>query len=138
MYQAGTLSGNTLAMAAGVAMLCTLRNHRQQIYPRLEMLTTMLINRVVDAAREAGVHITANHAGSMFTFFFTDHAVTDWDTAAACNTGQFGQFHHAMMDAGVWLPPSQFEAAFMSTAHTEQEIEQTAAAAREALALVGA
>ena len=76
-------------------------------------------------------------SGSMFTFFFTDHAVTDWDSAAGCNTEQFGRFHRAMLNAGVWLPPSQFEAAFMSAAHTEQEIEQTVAAAREALALVG-
>ena len=118
-------------------MLCTLRKNRRQLYPRLEKLTTTLVNRVVDAAREAGVHITANHAGSMFTFFFVDHAVTDWDSAAGCNTGQFGQFHRAMLNAGVWLPPAQFEAAFMSSAHTEEEIEQTVAAAGEALALVG-
>ena len=138
MYQAGTLSGNPLAMAAGLAMLRTLCNQRQQLYPRLEKLTTTLVDRVVDAACQAGVHITANHAGSMFTFFFVDHAVTDWDSAAGCNTGQFGQFHRAMLDAGVWLPPSQFEAAFMSAAHTEKEIDETVAAAREALALVSA
>jgi glutamate-1-semialdehyde 2,1-aminomutase len=138
MYQAGTLSGNPLAMAAGLAMLRTLCNQRQQLYPRLEKLTTTLVNRVVDAARQAGVHITANHAGSMFTFFFVDHAVTDWDSAASCNTVQFGQFHRAMLDAGVWLPPSQFEAAFMSAAHTEKEIDETVAAAREALAQVSA
>ena len=148
MYQAGTLSGNPLAMAAGIAMLCTLRNHRHELYPRLEKLTTSLVNRVSEAAREAGISntphsrggteagvpITANHVGSMFTFFFTDRAVTDWDSAATCDTERFGRFHRAMLNAGVWLPPSQFEAAFISAAHTEQEIDQTVAAAREALA----
>jgi glutamate-1-semialdehyde 2,1-aminomutase len=83
---------------------------------------------------EAGIAITANHVGSMFTFFFTDRAVTDWDTAATSNTERFGRFHRAMLNAGIWLPPSQFEAAFISAAHTEQEIDQTVAAAREALA----
>ena len=135
MYQAGTLSGNPLAMAAGIAMLCTLRNHRHELYPRLEKLTTSLVNRVSEAAREAGIAITANHVGSMFTFFFTGRAVTDWDSAATCDTERFGRFHRAMLNAGVWLPPSQFEAAFISAAHTEQEIDQTVAAAREALAL---
>ena len=135
MYQAGTLSGNPLAMAAGIAMLCTLRNHRRELYPRLEKLTTSLVNRVTEAAREAGIANTANHVGSMFTFFFTDRAVTDWDSAATCDTERFGRFHRAMLNAGVWLPPSQFEAAFISAAHTEQEIDQTVAAAREALAL---
>ena len=134
MYQAGTLSGNPLAMAAGIAMLRTLRNHRRELYPRLEKLTTSLVNRVTDAAREAAVPITANHVGSMFTFFFTDRAVTDWDSAATCDTERFGRFHRAMLNAGVWLPPSQFEAAFLSAAHTEREIDQTVAAAREALA----
>ena len=74
VYQAGTLSGNPLAMAAGMAMLRTLRSHRRELYPRLEKLTTTLVDRVGDAARETGIAITANHVGSMFTFFFTDRA----------------------------------------------------------------
>ena len=77
--------------------------------------------------------MTANRVGSMFTFFFTDKTVTDWDSAATSDTEKFGRFHHAMLNAGVWLPPSQFEAAFLSVAHTAQDIETTIAAAGEAL-----
>ena len=67
----------------------------------------------------------------MFTWFFTDHKVTDWETAAPCNTELFGRFHRGMLDEGIWLPPSQFEAAFLSTAHTEADIDQTVAAAKK-------
>ncbi len=88
---------------------------------------------VLTAAKEAGVAMTANRVGSMFTFFFTDKQVTDWDSAATSDTKKFGSFHNAMLNAGVWLPPSQFEAAFLSVAHTPQDVEQTIAAAREAL-----
>ena len=80
--------------------------------------------------------MTANRVGSMFTFFFTDKQVTDWESAATCDTAKFGRFHGALLDAGVWLPPSQFEAAFLSIAHTQGDIDDTIAAAREALALV--
>ena len=135
MYQAGTLSGNPLAMAAGLSMLCALRDNREAIYGRLEKLSAQFTNGVVEAARTAGIPMTVNRIGSMFTFFFTKEKVVDWDTAATCNTTQFGSFHRGMLDAGVWLPPSQFEAAFMSAAHTEQDVEQSIAAAREALAL---
>ena len=74
----------------------------------------------------------------MFTWFFTDHKVFDWDTAAPCNTELFGRFHRGMLDAGVWLPPSQFEAAFLSTAHTAEDIDATIAAAREVFAAMRA
>ena len=134
VYQAGTLSGNPLAMAAGLAMLCHLRDNQLEIYPRLDRLSADLVNRVLDAAREAGVALTANRVGSMFTWFFTDKKVHDWETAATCDTKKFGRFHAGMLDAGVWLPPAQFEAAFLSTAHTEQDVEDTVAAAREAFA----
>ncbi len=136
VYQAGTLSGNPLAMAAGLAMLCHLRENRAEIYPRLDRLSGELVNGVLDAARDAGVAMTANRVGSMFTFFFTDKKVTNWGTAATCDTKKFGRFHSGMMDAGVWMPPAQFEAAFLSTAHTEQDVEDTVAAAREALGRV--
>ena len=136
VYQAGTLSGNPLAMAAGLAMLCYLRDNRSEIYPRLDKLSGMLVNGVLQAARDAGVALTANRVGSMFTWFFTDKKVTDWETAATCDTKKFGSFHGTMLDAGVWLPPAQFEAAFLSTAHTERDIEDTVAAAREAFALL--
>jgi glutamate-1-semialdehyde 2,1-aminomutase len=134
VYQAGTLSGNPLAMAAGLAMLCHLRDNQAEIYPRLDRLSSDLVNRILDAAHEAGVAMTANREGSMFTWFFTDKEVTDWNTAATCDTKKFGRFHAGMLDAGVWLPPAQFEAAFLSAAHTEDDINETVAAAREALA----
>ncbi len=137
MYQAGTLSGNPLAMAAGLATLCTLRDNRE-IYGRLERTAATLVEMVSEAAREAGVALTANRVGSMFTWFFTGEQVTDWDSAAKCDTAAFGRFHRAMLNAGVYLPPSQFEAAFLSAAHTDQDIAETVAAAREAFALVNA
>ncbi len=133
MYQAGTLSGNPLAMAAGLAMLCTLRENRTEIYSRLDTLSGQLCDSVLAAAKEAGVPMTINRVGSMFTFFFTDKNVTDWDSAATSDTTEFGNFFRAMLDAGVWIPPSQFEAAFLGATHTEQDIEETVAAAREAL-----
>ncbi|MDT8069901.1 MAG: glutamate-1-semialdehyde 2,1-aminomutase [Terriglobia bacterium] len=133
MYQAGTLSGNPLAMAAGLAMLRTLCDGRHEIYPRLDRLSGQLCDAILAAAREAGVPMTVNRVGSMFTFFFTDKRVTNWDTAATCDTKKFGNFFRAMLDAGIWLPPSQFEAAFLSAAHTEQDITDTITAARESL-----
>jgi glutamate-1-semialdehyde 2,1-aminomutase len=135
VYQAGTLSGNPLAMAAGLATIDFLCEH-PEIYPRVQRLTEALIAMVIDAARETGVPLIANHAGSMFTFFFTSTPVTDWASAAKCDTQAFGRFHRAMLHAGIYLPPSQFEAAFMSAAHTEEDVEETVAAAREALAAI--
>ena len=137
MYQAGTLSGNPLAMAAGLAMLRTLGTGRTEIYPHLAKLSAELVAGILAAGHAAGVALTANQVGSMFTWFFTDKKVTDWETAATCDTARFGKFHRAMLDAGIWLPPSQFEAAFLSTAHTEQDIRDTIAAAKEAMAQAG-
>jgi glutamate-1-semialdehyde 2,1-aminomutase len=136
VYQAGTLSGNPLAMAAGVAMLKTLHAGRKTIYPRLNELAAKLVGGVAEAAHGAGIAVTANQVGSMFTWFFTDHKVTDWESAAPCNTELFGRFHRGMLDAGVWLPPSQFEAAFLSTAHTADDIDLTIAAARKVFATI--
>jgi glutamate-1-semialdehyde 2,1-aminomutase len=136
VYQAGTLSGNPLAMAAGIATLCQLKANRQQSYGQLDDMAGKLVAGITAAAKEAGVTMTANRVGSMFTFFFTDKQVTDWESASTCDTARFGRFHGALLDAGVWLPPSQFEAAFLSLAHTQGDIDDTIAAAREALALV--
>ena len=154
VYQAGTLSGNPLAMAAGITTLCELKENRERLYKQLDENSAALVAGVLQAAREvlrpkiptpakdagmghpAGVSMTANRVGSMFTFFFTDKQVVDWESASSCDTARFGRFHNAMLNAGVWLPPSQFEAAFMSAAHTKQDIEQTIAAAREALAQI--
>jgi glutamate-1-semialdehyde 2,1-aminomutase len=136
VYQAGTLSGNPLAMAAGLATLCQLRDN-PEIYTRLEQLSSRLVDGVAQAAHEAGVPLTGNRVGAMFTWFFTDKKVMNWDTASACDTNAFGRYFRAMLNAGIYLPPSQFEAAFLSAAHTEQDIDQTIAAARQALATAG-
>ena len=136
VYQAGTLSGNPLAMAAGIAALGELKANRQQFYRQLDEMSGKLVAGVTATAKEAGVAMTANRVGSMFTFFFTDKQVTDWESAATCDTPKFGRFHGALLDAGVWLPPSQFEAGFLSIAHTQGNIHDTIAAAREALTLV--
>ncbi len=133
VYQAGTLSGNPLAMAAGITTLRMLKDNRRQYYRQLDEYTLDLVASVLAAGKSLGVTMTANRVGSMFTFFFTDRQVTDWDSAATCDTAKFGRFHNAMLNAGIWLPPSQFEAAFLSVAHTPQNIEQTVAAAKEAL-----
>ncbi|HTE91046.1 MAG TPA: glutamate-1-semialdehyde 2,1-aminomutase [Terriglobales bacterium] len=138
MYQAGTLSGNPLAMAAGLATLRHLREQKQEIYPRLEKLTNELVAGVAAAAKEAGLPICYNRVGSMFTWFFTSGPVTDWASASKSDTKAFGRFFQAMLDNGVYLPPSQFEAAFLSTAHSEQDIQQTIAVAKQAFALTHA
>jgi len=137
MYQAGTLSGNPLAMAAGMATLCQLRDN-PEIYSRMERMAAMLVTMVGEASRESGVPVTYNRVGSMFTWFFTDQPVRDWQSASRADTEAFGRFHRAMLNAGVYLPPSQFEAAFLSAAHTDEDVHATVAAAREAFALVHA
>ncbi len=134
MYQAGTLSGNPLAMAAGIATLKQLCEKKAEIYPRLDALSAKLVDGVAAAAKDAGVPLSANRVGSMFTWFFTSGAVTDWDSAVQCDTAAFGRFFRGMLDAGIYLPPSQFEAAFMSASHSEQDIEKTLTAARGAFA----
>jgi len=134
MYQAGTLSGNPLAMAAGCAMLTRLRDHKQEIYPQIDRLTRELVERVSEAAKEAGVPLCHNRVGSMFTWFFAPGPVTDWDSASKSNTKAFGRFFRAMLDQGIYLPPSQYEAAFLGATHTEEDIRQTIAAARQAFA----
>ncbi len=134
MYQAGTLSGNPLAMAAGLATLGYLIEHRNEIYPRMESLSADLVDGITEAAKDAGIVLTANRVGSMFTWFFTDKKVTDWDSAASSDTKAFGKFFRAMMESGIYLPPSQFEAAFLSAAHTEEDVAETIAAAREGFA----
>ena len=137
MYQAGTLSGNPLAMAAGCATLRYLRDHRD-IYARLDKLSGELVAGVAAAAKDAGVPMTHNRMGSMFTWFFTKGPVTDWESASKSDTEAFGRFFRAMLDNGIYLPPSQFEAAFLSAAHTEEDIRKTVAAAKQAFALAPA
>jgi glutamate-1-semialdehyde 2,1-aminomutase len=133
VYQAGTLSGNPLAMAAGITTLRHLIAHEEDVYSALETTTARIAEGVGRVAHEAGVPLTTNRVGSMFTWFFTEQPVTDFAGAATSDTVAFGRFHRAMLDAGVWLPPSQYEAAFVSTAHGEAEIGMVLEAARSAL-----
>ncbi len=132
MYQAGTLSGNPLAMAAGCAMLKQLRDRKGEIYPRLEKLSGELVEGVAAAAKDAGVPLCHNRVGSMFTWFFNKGPVTDWDSASKSNTEAFGKFFRSMLDSGVYLPPSQYEAAFLGAAHTEEDVRRTITAAKQA------
>ena len=136
MYQAGTLSGNPLAMAAGCAMLKQLRDRKGEIYPQLEKLSGQLVEGVAAAAKEAGIPLCYNRVGSMFTWFFTKGPVTDWDSASKSNTEAFGKFFGSMLDSGVYLPPSQYEAAFLGAAHTEEDVQRTIAAAKQAFEAV--
>jgi glutamate-1-semialdehyde 2,1-aminomutase len=130
MYQAGTLSGNPLAMAAGIAQLKHLRDKKSEIYPRLEALSGKLVEGVATAAKDAGVPLTFNRVGSMFTWFFAAEPVSDWESASKSDIAAFGRFFRKMLDGGIYLPPSQFEAAFLSAAHTEEDVEKTIAAAK--------
>ncbi len=137
VYQAGTLSGNPLAMAAGYATLSYLREH-QDIYAKLDKVAAEVVAGVAVAAKDAGVTICHNRVGSMFTWFFTPGPVTDWTSAAKSDTEAFGRFFRALLESGIYLPPSQFEAAFLSTAHTERDVQQTVTAAKEAFAMAAA
>ncbi len=131
VYQAGTLSGNPLAMAAGCAALDALQQHGT--YERLEALTTRLQVGLSRAAQNAGALLTVNRVGSMITGFFCRGPVTDFTTAKTADTALFGRFFHGMLERGVYLPPAQFEAAFVSLAHSESDIDATLEAAGGAL-----
>jgi glutamate-1-semialdehyde 2,1-aminomutase len=122
-------------MAAGIATLQELIAKQDTIYPSLEKTTAAIAQGVAAIAHEAGIPLTVNRVGSMFTWFFTPNAVTDFASAATSDTEAFGRFHRAMMGQGIWLPPSQFEAAFVSTTHGEAEIAATLAAARNSFSL---
>jgi glutamate-1-semialdehyde 2,1-aminomutase len=134
VYQAGTLSGNPLAVAAGHAALSALC--RPGVYAQLEQTSAALERGLSEAIAATKVAARVNRVGSMLTLFFTDREVFDYPSAKQADTARFGRFFHAMLDRGIYLPPSQFESAFVSLAHGPAEVEQTLAAAREALALV--
>ncbi len=133
VYQAGTLSGNPLAMAAGYKMVQLLR--AGNFYTQLEQTTTRIVEGLLTLCREASVAATANQVGSMFTLFFSDRPVTDYATAKHSDTARFGRFFRGMLERGVYLPPSQFEAAFVSTTHGDDVVDLTLSAARAALRL---
>jgi glutamate-1-semialdehyde 2,1-aminomutase len=131
VYQAGTLSGNPLAMAAGLATVRHLREH-PEIYKQLETQAAVLADGVLAKAKQHGVPLSANRAGSMLTWFFQPGQVTDWDSAAKSDTQAFAGFYRAMLDRGIYLPPSQYEALFVSAAHTDGDIGRTIEAAGHA------
>ena len=130
----GKLSGNPLAVTAGLTQLRLLRN--PAVYEHLERVTKKLVDGITDAATEAGVTTVSNRVGSMCTAFFTSEPVVDWTTANKSDRDAFARFFHAMLAEGVYLAPSQFEAAFVSYAHNDEIIERTIAAARKAFAKV--
>jgi glutamate-1-semialdehyde 2,1-aminomutase len=128
VYQAGTLSGNPLAMAAGLATLRELKTH-PEIYSQLERRAAALAQGVVDAAGKKGIPLCAQRVGSMLTWFFQSGPVADWDAASKSDTQAFVRFHRGMLEGGVYLPPSQYEAMFVSAAHSEEDIQKTIQAA---------
>jgi glutamate-1-semialdehyde 2,1-aminomutase len=132
VYQAGTLSGNPLAMAAGLTTLGHLTTH-PEIFQQLEARASALVEGILATAARRGIALTANRVGSMFTWFFQKGEVRDWDTAAKSDTQAFAKFHRGMLDRGIYLPPSQYEAAFLSAAHSDDDVRRTVAAADEVL-----
>lgn len=131
VYQAGTLSGNPVAMAAGIATLSVLK--AEEGYARLEVLAARLADGITAAAAAAGREITVQRVGSMLTPFFTAEPVVNEQTAKTADTELYAHFFHGLLEQGVYPPPSQFEAWFLSLAHTEREVDEILAAARKAL-----
>jgi glutamate-1-semialdehyde 2,1-aminomutase len=134
VYQAGTLSGNPLAMACGLATLRVLKETNP--YPRLERETARLVEGLSRGAKAAGLAHSVAHIGSMFTLFFHDTPVTSYSIAAKCDTRRFARYFWGMIERGIYLPCSQFEANFVSAAHTAEDITVTIAAARDVLASI--
>jgi glutamate-1-semialdehyde 2,1-aminomutase len=134
IYQAGTLSGNPLAMTAGIETLKLLK--APGFYDKLEQKSAMLAAGIAQAAKSAGYPLYSTRVGSMFCAFFTKGEVHDWPTASACDTKAFAKYFLGMLDEGIYLAPSQFETAFMSIAHTEEDIEKTIAAAQKCFRLI--
>ncbi len=131
VYQAGTLSGNPLAVAAGLKTLEILE--REQPHERLEQMTSRLCEGLRRGARKAGVPLQVHQCGAMFTAFFSQQTIRDFRTAKTTDTRRFSRFFQAMLDRGIYLAPSQFEAGFVSLAHSEEDIDRTTAAAFESL-----
>jgi len=132
VYQAGTLSGNPLAMAAGLAMLKHLKEN-PSIYQHINQHTTYLAEEIRRQVEEAGIRCAINHVGSMFTLFFTDQKVVDFETAMTSDTKRFAQYFQSMLQEGIYMAPSQFEAMFVSSAVTSEITDQVLQASRKAL-----
>jgi glutamate-1-semialdehyde 2,1-aminomutase len=131
MYQAGTLSGNPVAMAAGIRTLELLQ--KPGVYESLEAKAAKLEAGLQDAFDSAETPLTINRVGSMMTAFLNPGEVTGWPSVAKSDRQGFARFFHAMMDRGVYLPPSAFEAMFVSTAHSEDDLDETISAAKDAM-----
>jgi glutamate-1-semialdehyde 2,1-aminomutase len=131
VYQAGTLSGNPLAVTAGLKTLEILR--RPGSFERLEASTVRLTEGIKQEAARAGVPVVINRVGSMFTVFLASEPVTDFESAKKADAGMFGKFFRGLLNQGVYFPPSQFEAAFVSLAHTDADIAETAGAVGRSL-----
>jgi glutamate-1-semialdehyde 2,1-aminomutase len=137
VYQAGTLSGNPLAMAAGIATVRSLQRDRAKIYSQLERNCSTLVVGITEAAQESGIEMTSARVASMFTWFFRTGNIYNYEDASQSDTAKFAQFHRGMLDRGIYLPPSQFEAAFLSAAHSSADIDQTINAARSTFESIG-
>ena len=131
MYQAGTLSGNPIAVSAGVAALELLKH--PGVYDRLDSMTSRLAEGLAEAAQEAEKPVSVNRVGSMFTLFFTPGPVQSLAQVEESDTGRFKRFFHGMLERGIYLAPSQYEAGFVSLSHTEEDIQRTVVAARDVL-----
>jgi glutamate-1-semialdehyde 2,1-aminomutase len=134
VYQAGTLSGNPLAMSAGIATLNILK--QPGFYQKLEEKSKLIADGISNAAKAAGYPIYSTRVGSMFCSFFSKIAVYDWPSASQCDTKAFAKYFMAMLDEGIYLAPSQFETAFVSAAHTDEDIEKTIAASAKCFRLI--
>jgi glutamate-1-semialdehyde 2,1-aminomutase len=135
VFHAGTLSGNPLAMAAGIATLKLVRDDAT-LYERLEVLTKLLAEGLHELFASAGIPHQTAYAGSMFGFFFAPEPVVDLESAMKSDTAFYGKFFHGMLERGIYLAPAQFEAGFVSSAHTTRDVEKTLAAARDTLAAI--
>ena len=131
VYQAGTLSGNPLAMAAGIATLTQLKS--PEFYDRLDQKSDRLYTGLVAAAEHTGINVTGNRVGSMLGLFFTDSEVLNYDDAKTCDLDRFSAYYNGMLEKGIYLAPSQFEALFVSAAHDTEHIDKTIAAAEEVM-----
>ena len=132
VYQAGTLSGNPLAMTAGIETLTELK--KPGVWETLEAAGGRLVDGLAAAATSAGVAVQHGRVGTMFGLFFADEPVTDWDSASRSDVSRFAKYHRAMLEQGIYLAPSQFEAGFISTAHGDKQIDDTLEAARRVFA----
>ncbi len=132
VYQAGTLSGNPIAMSAGLAMLTYLNEH-PEVYQKINATGLQIVNGIKASMQKLGLNYSINHLGSMYSLFFTQHPVVDFESAKTSNTQLFGDYFRAMLKRGIYLAPSQYESLFISTAIGQSEIDQILQANEESL-----